>query len=108
MFKIAKPDELYPTELAIRVPTEDGHIEQSMTVSLRCLPYDKAIALTLEGDAAFARKVVGGWPDGTIQDADGSALPFSAGALKHVAQIPYWASAVAVAYFQRFGRRKNS
>lgn len=105
MFRIAKPDETYPTPVTVRAPDGGETVDAQCTLHFKCLPSDEAGKLALAGNAAFLRKVVTGWDD--IAGTNGNALPFTKKNLEALLQIPYFAASAVDAYFERFHLRKN-
>ncbi|MXW02215.1 MAG: hypothetical protein F4X59_01165 [Holophagales bacterium] len=91
-FRLADPDALYRTTVAVDVPAEDGFERRECIVLFRLITRPEAAAALLKGDEAYMRAAVGGWEG--IADHDGSALEFSDENLVKLAGISYFARAV--------------
>ena len=103
MFKLPSPDERYPTDVQVMVPSPSGKPSAvSVEVSFRHVPTPELDGLT---DAEVARLVVAGWSG--IADHDGKALAFSPEALGRVCGVRWFVRACVEAYLERFDPPKT-
>lgn len=106
MFRLAQPDEIYPTTVQVQVPTKDGWTAHEVTLHFIHLPSDRVLQLVRDSDADFLAAAIIGW-DG-VEDHDGTALGCTEPNRRRLANVSYFARAAVDAYFARFDPSKNS
>lgn len=106
MFRLPKPDEVFPTAATIRCPQGAETLKAECTLHFVCLPSDEARALTMQGNAQFLKKVLVGWGE-ELLDEDGEPIPFTEASRDRMIRVPYFAACAVDAYFERFHLTKN-
>ncbi len=116
MFKIVDaPSFKWPVK--VNIPKDGGKFTgATFTAEFAALAQDeidKALEDSREGnlDSGFASKVLVGWPQGQVQDTDGSELPYSDEAKEKLLRMSYVRNGVVEAFFDSVSggaaRRKN-
>ena len=106
MFRLARPDDVFPTACAIRRPDGRETLEAKCTLHFLCLETAEARKLALRGNAELLRKVLVGWDEG-IEDEHGEPLAFTEANRDRLIGVPYVAACAVDAYFERFHLTKN-
>jgi len=114
MFKIAQ-QPTYKWPVKVHIPTDGGKFTTgTFTAEFNALPQDeidKIIEAGRDGDrdADLAREVLVGWA--SVQDEDGSDLPYSDEAKARLINIAYVRNALVTAFFDSItgnaARKKN-
>lgn len=112
MFKITQ-DRTYKWPVTVHIPADGGKFTKAtFTAEFRALAQDVIDGVlddlrSGDRDADFARECLIGWS--SVQDQDGSELPFSDEAKAKLLNIPYVRTALVNAFFESIsgGKRKN-
>ncbi len=97
MFRLADPNETYPTPVAVDVPAPGGGTApQTFVCRFRLLEDAEIDRLAAESDAALLRRAIAGWSD--IADHDGAPLACTEENVDRLARIAYFRRAAVDAY----------
>lgn len=96
-FRLADPEKLYPFDVTIDVPSEDGFEPQTCRLMFRLLSTEEEADLITKGDLEYLKGVVGGW-DESVCGHDGAPLEFGDETLEMLAGIPYFVVSVQREY----------
>lgn len=106
MFRLPKPDEVFPTPCTVKCPDGAQTLQAECTLHFVCLPSDEARTLTLRGNVEFLKKALVGWGK-ELLDTDGEPMPFTESNRDRMIRVPYFAASAVDAYFERFHLTKN-
>lgn len=106
MFRLPRPDEVFPTQCTVKSPKGAETVEAVCTLHYLCLASDEARKLSIQGNAPFLRKVLVGWGE-EIHDEAGEPIPFTEANRERMIGVPYFAACAVDAYFERFHLTKN-